>query len=123
MGSIMDYIKAFAVGGMLCVVGQVLIDCTKLTPARILTSYVVAGVVLGALGIYQPLADFALAGASVPLTGFGNALAKGVREAVAESGVLGAFTGGLTACAGGICAAAFFALIMALVFRPKDKNK
>ena len=123
MGSIIDYIKAFAVGGMLCVVGQVLIDCTKLTPARILTSYVVAGVVLGALGIYQPLADFALAGASVPLTGFGNALAKGVREAVAESGVLGAFTGGLTACAGGICAAVFFALIMALVFRPKDKNK
>lgn len=123
MGSIMDYIKAFAVGGMLCVVGQVLIDCTKLTPARILTSYVVAGVVLGALGIYQPLADFALAGASVPLTGFGNALAKGVREAVAESGVLGAFTGGLTTCAGGICAAVFFALIMALVFRPKDKNK
>ena len=123
MGSIMDYIKAFAVGGMLCVVGQVLIDCTKLTPARILTSYVVAGVVLGALGIYQPLADFALAGASVPLTGFGHALAKGVREAVAESGVLGAFTGGLTACAGGICAAVFFALIMALVFRPKDKNK
>lgn len=119
----MDYIKAFAVGGMLCVVGQVLIDCTKLTPARILTSYVVAGVVLGALGIYQPLADFALAGASVPLTGFGNALAKGVREAVAESGVLGAFTGGLTAGAGGICAAVFFALIMALVFRPKDKNK
>lgn len=123
MGSFMDYIKAFAVGGMLCVIGQVLIDCTKLTPARILTSYVVAGVVLGALGIYQPLADFALAGASVPLTGFGNALAKGVREAVAESGVLGAFTGGLTACAGGICAAVFFALIMALVFRPKDKNK
>ena len=123
MGSIMDYIKAFAVGGMLCVVGQVLIDCTKLTPARILTSYVVAGVVLGALGIYQPLADFALAGASVPLTGFGNALAKGVREALAESGVLGAFTGGLTAGAGGICAAVFFALIMALVFRPKDKNK
>ena len=123
MGNIMDYIKAFAVGGMLCVVGQVLIDCTKLTPARILTSYVVAGVVLGALGIYQPLADFALAGASVPLTGFGNALAKGVREGVAESGVLGAFTGGLTACAGGICAAVFFALIMALVFRPKDKNK
>lgn len=123
MGSIMDYIKAFAVGGMLCVIGQVLIDCTKLTPARILTSYVVAGIVLGALGIYQPLADFALAGASVPLTGFGNALAKGVREAVAESGVLGAFTGGLTACAGGICAAVFFALIMALVFRPKDKNK
>ena len=108
---------------MLCVIGQVLIDCTRLTPARILTSYVVAGVVLGALGIYQPFADFALAGASVPLTGFGNALAKGVREAVTESGVLGAFTGGLTACAGGICAAVFFALIMALLFRPRDKNK
>lgn len=123
MGSIMDYIKAFAIGGMLCVIGQLLIDCTRLTPARILTSYVVAGVVLGALGIYQPFADFALAGASVPLTGFGNALAKGVREAVAETGVLGAFTGGLTACAGGICAAVFFALIMALLFRPKDKNK
>ena len=123
MGSIMDYIKSFAVGGMLCVIGQVLIDCTRLTPARILTSYVVAGVVLGALGIYQPFADFALAGASVPLTGFGNALAKGVREAVTESGVLGAFTGGLTACAGGICAAVFFALIMALLFRPRDKNK
>lgn len=123
MGVFMDYIKAFAVGGMLCVIGQVLIDCTRLTPARILTSYVVAGVALGALGIYQPLADFALAGASVPLTGFGSALAKGVREAVAESGVLGAFTGGLTACAGGICAAVFFALIMALVFRPKDKNR
>ncbi len=123
MGGIMDYIKAFAVGGMLCVIGQLLIDCTRLTPARILTSYVVAGVVLGALGIYQPFADFALAGASVPLTGFGNALAKGVREAVAESGVLGAFTGGLTACAGGICAAVFFALIMALLFRPRDKNK
>lgn len=123
MGSIMDYIKSFAVGGMLCVIGQVLIDCTRLTPARILTSYVVAGVVLGALGIYQPFADFALAGASVPLTGFGNALAKGVREAVTESGVLGAFTCGLTACAGGICAAVFFALIMALLFRPRDKNK
>lgn len=123
MGSIMDYIKAFAIGGMLCVIGQLLIDCTRLTPARILTSYVVAGVVLGALGIYQPFADFALTGASVPLTGFGNALANGVREAVAETGVLGAFTGGLTACAGGICAAVFFALIMALLFRPKDKNK
>lgn len=123
MGEIMDYIKAFAVGGMLCVVGQLLIDCTKLTPARILTSYVVAGVLLGALGIYQPLIDFAGAGASVPLTGFGNTLAKGVREAVARSGLPGAFTGGFTASAGGICAAVFFALIAALLCKPKDKNR
>ena len=97
MGSIFDYIKAFAVGGALCIIGQLLIDGTKLTPARILTIYVVAGVVLGALGIYQPLADFAGAGATVPLTGFGSALAKGVRKAVGESGLLGAFTGGFTA--------------------------
>lgn len=123
MGTILDYIKAFAVGGMLCVIGQLLIDCTKLTPARILTSYVVAGVVLGALGLYQPLVDFAGAGASVPLTGFGSLLAKGVREAVAESGLLGIFTGGFTAAAGGVCAAVFFALLVALIFRPKDKNK
>lgn len=123
MGTFADYIKAFAVGGMLCVIGQILIDCTKLTPARILTSYVVAGVALGALGVYEPFADFALAGASVPLTGFGSTLARGVREAVAESGLLGAFTGGLTASAGGICAAVFFALVMALLFRPRDKNK
>lgn len=123
MGEIMDYIKAFAVGGMLCVVGQLLIDCTKLTPARILTSYVVAGVLLGALGLYQPLIDFAGAGASVPLTGFGNTLAKGVREAVAKSGLAGAFTGGFTASAGGICAAVFFALIAALLCKPKDKNR
>lgn len=123
MGTVSDYIKAFAVGGMLCVIGQLLIDCTKLTPARILTSYVVAGVVLGALGLYQPLVDFAGAGASVPLTGFGNLLAKGVREAVAESGLLGIFTGGFTAASGGVCAAVFFALLVALIFRPKDKNK
>lgn len=123
MGTILDYIKAFAVGGMLCVIGQLLIDCTKLTPARILTSYVVAGVVMGALGLYQPLVDFAGAGASVPLTGFGSLLAKGVREAVAESGLLGIFTGGFTAAAGGVCAAVFFALLVALIFRPKDKNK
>ena len=107
---LLEYIKAFAVGGMLCVIGQVLIDTTKLTPARILTCCVVAGVALGALGIYQPLADFAGAGAAVPLTGFGNALARGVKEAVAESGLLGAFTGGFTAAAGGICAAVFFAV-------------
>lgn len=123
METVMAYIKAFAVGGMLCVIGQLLIDCTKLTPARILTSYVVAGVVLGALELYQPLIDFAGAGASVPLTGFGNLLAKGVREAVAKSGLLGVFTGGFTAAAGGVCAAVFFAVAVALVFRPKDKNK
>ena len=110
------------VGGLLCLAGQILIDKTKLTPARILTSYVVAGVVLGALGLYQPLADFAGAGATVPLTGFGNLLAKGVREAVAEKGLIGAFTGGLGAASGGICAAVFFALIAALLFRAREKK-
>ena len=110
-------------GGLLCVLGQLLIDYTKLTPARILTLYVVLGVVLGALGLYQPLADWAGAGATVPLTGFGNTLAKGVKKAVAESGLLGAFTGGLTASAGGICAAVLFALLAALLSKPKDKSK
>ena len=108
METILQYAKAFLVGGMLCLVWQILIDRTRLTPARILTSYVVAGVVLGALGLYQPIADFAGAGASVPLTGFGNLLAKGVREAVSEKGLIGAFTGGIRAAAGGICAAVFF---------------
>ena len=117
------YIKAFLIGGLLCLVGQVLIDYTKLTPARILTMYVVAGVVLSALGLYQPLADWAGAGASVPLTGFGHALAKGVRQAVAEKGLLGMFTGGFTAAAAGLCAAVFFGLIVALVFKPRDKGK
>ena len=123
MDILFEYIKAFAVGGALCVFGQLLIDYTSLTPARILTIYVVAGVVLGALGVYQPLADWAGAGATVPLTGFGNLLAKGVKKAVAETGLLGAFTGGFTAAAGGICAAVFFALIVSLVFKPGDKNK
>lgn len=118
----MEYLKAFAVGGMLCVIGQLLIDYTKLTPARILTGYVVAGLVLGALGLYEPLVDFAGAGASVPLTGFGNNLAKGIRAAVEEQGLLGVFTGGFTASAGGICAAVFFALIVALLCKPSDKN-
>ena len=117
------YIKTFLIGGLLCLVGQVLIDYTKLTPARILTLYVVLGVVLGAVGVYQPLADWAGAGATVPLTGFGNLLAKGVKKAVAESGLLGAFTGGFTAAAGGICAAVFFGLLVALLFKPGDKNK
>ena len=121
--NILMYIKTFLIGGLLCLVGQVLIDYTKLTPARILTMYVVAGVVLSALGLYQPLADWAGAGASVPLTGFGHALAKGVRQAVAEKGLLGVFTGGFTAAAAGLCAAVFFGLIVALVFKPRDKGK
>lgn len=123
MEMFLGYLKAFVVGGLLCVVGQILIDRTKLTPARILTSFVVAGVVLGALGVYQPLADWAGAGATVPLTGFGNLLAKGVKKAVEEKGLVGVFTGGFTAAAGGISAAVFFGLIMSLLFKPKDKNK
>lgn len=118
-----EYIKAFVVGGLFCVVGQLLIDKTRLTAAKILTIYVVVGVVLGAAGVYQPLVDFAGAGATVPLTGFGNALARGIREAVAENGIVGAFTGGFTAAAGGICAAMFFGLVFALIFKPKDKNR
>ena len=121
MNLLFEYVKAFAVGGALCVFGQLLIDYTKLTPARILTLYVVLGVALGAVGVYQPLADWAGAGATVPLTGFGNLLAKGVKKAVAESGLLGAFTGGFTTAAGGICAAVFFGLLNALIFRPKAK--
>ena len=123
MEILFEYIKAFAVGGALCVFGQLLIDYTKLTPARILTLYVVLGVVLGAVGVYQPLADWAGAGASVPLTGFGHTLAKGIRQAVAEKGLLGVFTGGFTAAAAGLCAAVFFGLIVSLVFKPKDKGK
>ena len=122
METILQYAKAFLVGGALCLIGQILIDRTRLTPARILTSYVVAGVVLGGLGLYQPLVDFAGAGASVPLPGFGNLLARGVREAVAEKGLIGAFTGGIGAAAGGICAAVFFALLAALLFRAKEKR-
>ena len=118
----MEYLKAFLCGGILCAVGQILIDRTQLTPARILTGYVVAGVVLSALGLYQPLADWAGAGATVPLTGFGHTLAKGVREAVAEQGWLGVFTGGLTAASAGITAAVVFGVIIALLFRPGDKR-
>ncbi len=123
METILPYIKCFLVGGVLCAIAQVLIDKTMLTPARILTCYVVAGVLLGALGLYQPLIDWAGAGASIPLTGFGNTLAKGVREAVSQKGLLGAFTGGFTAAAGGICAAIFFGYLVALLFKPGDKNK
>lgn len=117
----MDYLKAFAVGGLLCVLGQLLIDKTKLTPARILVSYVVAGVALGAVGLYPYLVDFAGAGATVPLTGFGNTLAKGVREAIDKDGFWGIFTGGLTASAGGIAAAIVFGWLAGLLCKPKDK--
>ena len=116
------YGKAFLVGGLLCAVGQLLIDYTRLTPARILTAYVVAGVVLGGLGWYQPLIDWAGAGASVPLTGFGALLAKGTREAVAEKGALGILSGGLTASSAGIGAAIVFSLLAALIFKPGDKG-
>ena len=118
----MDYVKAFLVGGLLCLIGQILIDKTKLTPARILVSYVVIGVLLGAVGIYQPLAEFAGAGASVPLTGFGSLLAKGVKEAVTEDGFLGIFTGGLKAAAGGIAAAIVAGLAASFLFRARDKS-
>lgn len=114
-------LKAFLVGGALCVVGQLLIDMTKMTPARILVTFVCLGVVLGALGIYDKLVDFAGAGATIPLTGFGNALASGVREAVDKDGLLGVVTGGLTACAGGVTVAVIAGLITALVTKPKDK--
>ena len=118
-----EYAKVFFVGGALCVIGQLLIDYTRLTPARILTGFVVAGVILGALGIYGLLTEWAGAGATVPLTGFGWNLAKGVKKAVAEDGLLGVFTGGFTAAAGGLCAAVLFGLLAALLGKPKDKNK
>ncbi len=118
----MEYLKAFLVGGALCLIGQVLIDKTKLTPARILVSYVIAGVLLGAVGLYEPLMEFAGAGASVPLTGFGNTLAKGVREAVQEDSALGILTGGLKATAGGITAAVCAGLLVSLIFKAKDKS-
>ena len=118
----MDYVKAFMVGGTICLIGQILIDKTKLTPARILVSYVVLGVILGGIGVYKPLTEFAGAGASVPLTGFGNTLAKGVRDAVCKNGFLGIFTGGLKAAAGGITAAIFFGFLASFFFKAKDKS-
>ena len=118
----MDYLNAFLCGGILCAIGQIFIDKTKLTPARILTGYVVAGVILSALGVYQPIADWGGAGATVPLTGFGHALAKGVSKAVAEKGWLGVLTGGLTASAGGLAAAVVFGVLMALIFKPGEKR-
>ena len=117
----MDYVKAFIIGGILCLIGQVLIDKTKLTPARILVSYVVCGVLLTAVNLYPALVDFAGAGATVPLTGFGYCLANGVKEAIDKDGFLGIFTGGLQATAGGITAAITCGLIVSLIFRPKDK--
>ena len=118
----MDYLKAFLIGGAICLVGQLLIDKTKLTPARILVSYVVAGVILGAVGLYEPFAEFAGAGASVPLLGFGHLLAQGVQNAVDECGLPGAFTGGLTAASGGIAASLIFGVLAALVGKSKDQN-
>ena len=117
----MDYVKAFLVGGVLCLIGQILIDKTKLTPARILVSYVVAGVVLGAIDIYEKVIDFAGAGATVPLTGFGYLLSKGVKEAVMQDGFVGALTGGLKATAGGIAAAIIAGLLMSFIFKARDK--
>lgn len=118
----MQYLQAFLCGGVLCAVGQLLIDKTQLTPARILTGYVVAGVLLQAVGVYQAVADWGGAGATVPLTGFGYALAKGVEKAVAQQGLLGAFTGGLTAASGGIAAAVVFGVVMAALFKPRNKR-
>lgn len=118
---LLSYLKAFLVGGCICLIGQLLIDFTKLTPARILVSFVVAGVVLGGLGLYQPLIDFAGAGATVPLTGFGSLLAKGVKEAVREYGFIGIFTGGLSETAAGITTAMIAGLVVALLFKSKDK--
>ena len=122
MSSPGTYLAAFLCGGLLCLVGQILIDKTKLTPARILVGYIVAGVFLSAIGVYAPLAQFAGAGASVPLTGFGHALVTGVKRAVQEIGILGAFTGGLTNTAAGISAAVFFGVLMALIFQPRAKE-
>ncbi len=117
----MEYLKAFLVGGLLCLVGQILIDKTKLTPARILVSYVVIGVLLGAVGVYKPLVEWAGAGATVPLTGFGYNIAKGVKEAIDQTGFLGIFTGGLKATAGGITAAIIAGLLASFLFKAKDK--
>ena len=118
----MEYLNAFLCGGVLCAIGQILIDKTKLTPARILTGYVVAGVLLSAIGLYEPLVEWGGAGATVPLTGFGHNLAKGVKKAVGEKGWLGVLTGGLTATSGGITAAVVFGVVMALLFKPGEKR-
>ena len=118
----MNFVWAFVIGGLLCVIGQILIDLTPLTPARILTGYVVAGVILSAIGLYDPLADFAGAGATVPLLGFGHLLAQGVVDAVAERGLLGALTGGFTAASGGVTASLVMGFLMVLIGKSKDQN-
>ena len=117
-----EYVRAFLCGGVLCLIGQILIDKTALTPAKILVIYVVSGVILGGLGVYKYVVEFGGAGATVPLTGFGYLLAKGVAKAVEEQGVLGAFTGGVTAAAGGITAAVFFGYLVSLIFKSKSKS-
>ena len=117
----MEYIKAFIVGGIICIIGQIFLDKTKLTPARILVSFVVAGCIISGLGLYQPLVDFGGAGATVPLPGFGHALAKGVMKEIDEAGFLGIFTGGFKAMAGGVAAAVAFSYIASLIFNPKEK--
>ncbi len=122
MSEILDYLKAFLVGGAFCLIGQILIDRTKWTPGRILVSYVTAGVILSALGLYKPLVDWAGAGASVPLTGFGHLLAEGVRKGVKESGFMGIFTGGVTSAAAGITAAVTFGFICSVLSHPMDKK-
>ena len=118
----MEYLRAFLCGGVLCVIGQLLIDRTKLTPARILVAYVTSGVILGGVGLYEPIAHWGGAGATVPLTGFGYLLSKGVKEAVSEQGLLGVLTGGITAAAGGITAAVFFGFLVSLLFKSKPKQ-
>ena len=122
MDMFMEYLKAFMVGGIFCVIGQLLLDFTKLTPARILVGYVVAGVILSAVGLYKPLIDFAGAGATVPLTGFGHLLANGVKQAIGSDGMIGIMTGGLTASAGGIAASVFFGYVVSLIARPKIRD-
>ena len=122
METIMEYVRAFLVGGAFCAVAQILIDKTRLTPARILVTYVVCGVALGALGIYKPLIDFAGAGATLPISGFGYLISRGVREAIDREGFMGILTGGLTATAGGITAALFFGLVASLIFKSKPRN-
>lgn len=122
MDIMLTYIKTFAVGGVFCVIAQILIDKTRLTPARILSLYVVVGVILGALGLYEPLMDWAGAGASIPLTGFGNTLAQGVKKAVVSKKLIGVFTGGLTASAAGICASLIFGFLMSIFFKAREKK-
>ena len=118
----MIFLKAFLIGGLICVIGQILIDNTKLTPARILVLFVCLGVVLGAFGIYDKLVDFAGAGATIPLTGFGNSLASGVKEAVREEGFIGVITGGLSACAGGVTVAMLSGLVVSMIAKSRDKG-